>query len=211
MKLASNSNSAFLLRNASLLLLLLSSIFAPKHTEAYTLRDGDALPPERAAFFVAGGYPESRLGVIGAPRDYIDLGFQLSFGYTPDFELDLLTRFQLAETKDEAFNFALTFNPGIIFSLFSDKLMVTLPIESGFAMGWHFVRGASFYWRGAYAVVAPLSPTASFAHYPTTALGFEIGTGAPVNLFFEGLVRFKAYDPDQFIYGGLGGIGVALW
>jgi len=175
----------------------------------YTVEDGDALMEGEAALVIYAGYPASGVRYLAAPWDYVNLGLQFEVEYSPTLALGVPFKGQLIQTRDEAFNFALTFLPSVEFSF--GQYAVTAPMKPGFALGWRFYPGISWFTTGAYDLNVPVSQEATFSHYPEAAMGIEFPVSKMINLSVKGLVKFVDYRPEAFVYGGAAGISFALW
>ncbi len=192
----------------------------------YTLEDGDTIDRGHGAFLMYGGYPLAGLEYVAAPWDYITVGFRLDVRYLePSFAIGAPFKFQILESDKEDLNFALTIYPGADFNFSSDKADVVFFVNPGFAAGWRFYGGNTFFINGSYMLGISISPEGDidgdpttddsrdlFRHHPIIGAGFEIPLGPSiVNMIFKGTVEFFDYDPDEFVYGGYLGLAFALW
>lgn len=191
--------------------IILSQTNTYAFSDNFTLEDGGTLDRDKAAIYVFGGYPKSGLSYIAAPYRYLNIGFEVEVEYSPSFVLGAPFKLQLLESKGKKLNFALTFMPALDFNFKDTKDQVTIVVLPGFASGWQFVEGISWFLKGEYALLTMINPTTSFHHHPIVETGIEWQTPSIINVIFKGLVEFREYNPDDFVYGGTIGLGFALW
>ncbi len=194
-----------------LLLLLCTPLYAGMDENHYTLEDGDTLHKGRGALLLLGGYPRSGLAFSAAPWKYVNVGFRMEMEYDPSFDLAVPFKFQMLESDNERLNLALTLAPSFYALFLEDDYDVSFRLKPGVAAGWRFYRGLTYFLSAEYMAVFPVSAKAEWAHYPLLGTGFEIPLPRHVNLIFKGLVEFRDYAPDAFVYGGYFGIAVGLW
>jgi len=200
-----------ILLSISCLLLTFCATNAAAFEDKYTLEDGDTLEKDKAALQIYAGYPKSGFSFIAAPWQYVNIGFRLEMEYHPSLIFGVPFKVQLLESKGERLNFALTFFPGLDFNFKSSNDQVKIISTPGFAAGWQFIRGLSWFLSGEYAMLTQINPTTDFIHHPVLSTGLEWQTPTIINVIIKGIVEFKNYNSDDFVYGGLLGLGFAVW